>query len=99
MRILPWRRKRYPVVELRGVIAARPGALNLQSVSVALEKGFALAPSFAFRNTYYGSSVQNSQVVGAQAAYRYRFKAANAAVVLYVNAGKVTDSIGNIKGA
>jgi ClpP class serine protease len=44
MRILPWRRKRFPVVELRGVIAARPGALNLQSVSVALEKGFALAP-------------------------------------------------------
>jgi ClpP class serine protease len=43
MSILFWRRKRFPVVELRGVIAARPGALNLQSVGPALEKGFALA--------------------------------------------------------
>lgn len=42
MSILFWRAKPIPVVELRGVIAARPGALNLQSAGPLLERGFAL---------------------------------------------------------
>jgi ClpP class serine protease len=38
-----WRARPIPVVELRGVISARPGMLNLQSVGPLLERGFALA--------------------------------------------------------
>lgn len=43
MGLLFWRRRPLPVVELRGIIAGRPGALNLQGVAPLLERGFALA--------------------------------------------------------
>jgi signal peptide peptidase SppA len=38
-----WRARPIPVVELRGVIAARSGMLNLAQVGPLLERGFALA--------------------------------------------------------
>ena len=41
--ILPWRRHRVPVVALRGLIAARPGALSLDTATAPIERGFALA--------------------------------------------------------
>ncbi|GAB0115447.1 S49 family peptidase [Acidisoma sp. C75] len=37
-----WRAKPVPIVELRGIIAGRPGALNLQAVGPLLERGFTL---------------------------------------------------------
>jgi signal peptide peptidase SppA len=40
---LPWSKPKIPVVVMRGIIAARPGALNLDALSPALERGFALA--------------------------------------------------------
>jgi hypothetical protein len=43
MALLFWRARPIPVVELRGVIAARAGALNLQSAGPLIERGFALA--------------------------------------------------------
>jgi ClpP class serine protease len=43
MTLFFWRARPIPVVELRGVIAARQGALNLQSTGPLLERGFALA--------------------------------------------------------
>ena len=43
MPLLFWRPRPIPVVELRGVISARPGMLNLQSAGPLLERGFALA--------------------------------------------------------
>jgi ClpP class serine protease len=43
MPLLFWRARPIPVVELRGVISARPGMLNLQSAGPLLERGFALA--------------------------------------------------------
>ena len=42
MGMLFWRKKPVPVVELRGIIAGRPGMLNLQSVGPLLERGFAM---------------------------------------------------------
>jgi signal peptide peptidase SppA len=38
-----WRARPIPVVELRGVISARSGMLNLQAAGPLLERGFALA--------------------------------------------------------
>ena len=43
MNIIPWRRRRIPVVALRGLIAARPGAINLEAYTAPIERGFALA--------------------------------------------------------
>jgi ClpP class serine protease len=43
MGLLFWRPRPIPVVELRGIIAARPGLLNIQSAAPLLERGFALA--------------------------------------------------------
>jgi signal peptide peptidase SppA len=42
MSIFFWRSKPIPVVELKGIITSRPGALNLQSAGPLLERGFAL---------------------------------------------------------
>ncbi|MCB8882004.1 S49 family peptidase [Acidisoma cellulosilytica] len=38
-----WRARPVPVVELRGIIAGRQGALNIQGAGPLLERGFALA--------------------------------------------------------
>lgn len=43
MSLLFWRARPIPVVELRGIIASRQGALNIQAVGPLLERGFALA--------------------------------------------------------
>ena len=40
---LPFSRSKIPVVQLRGIIAARPGMLNLAGCTPALQRGFALA--------------------------------------------------------
>ncbi|MGE4481185.1 S49 family peptidase [Acidocella sp.] len=40
---LPFARPKIPVVQLRGIIAARPGMLNLEGCAPALARGFALA--------------------------------------------------------
>jgi signal peptide peptidase SppA len=40
---LPWTRPKIPVIGLRGLIAARPGALNLAALTAPIERGFALA--------------------------------------------------------
>ncbi len=40
---LPFSRPKIPVVQLRGIIAARPGMLNLEACAPVLERGFALA--------------------------------------------------------
>ncbi|HTI01676.1 MAG TPA: S49 family peptidase [Acidisoma sp.] len=42
MSIFFWRTKPIPVVELKGIIASRAGALNLRSAGPLLERGFAL---------------------------------------------------------
>ncbi len=43
MGLLFWRSRPIPVVELRGIIAVRHGALNIQGAGPLLERGFALA--------------------------------------------------------
>jgi signal peptide peptidase SppA len=43
MNIFLWRRENIPVVALRGVIAAQIGAVNLESCTAPIERGFALA--------------------------------------------------------
>jgi ClpP class serine protease len=43
MNLLFWSKKKIPVVALRGIIAARPGALSLEAYSAPLERGFGLA--------------------------------------------------------
>jgi signal peptide peptidase SppA len=43
MNIFPWRPEKIPVVALRGLIAAQMGAVNLESCTAPIEKGFALA--------------------------------------------------------
>jgi signal peptide peptidase SppA len=40
---LPFTRPKIPVVQLRGIIAARPGLLNLEACAPALARGFAMA--------------------------------------------------------
>lgn len=40
MRLMPWRRPRYNVVELHGVIMAREGMLNASSVGPLIERAF-----------------------------------------------------------
>ncbi len=40
MNIFPWRRPRFPVVELHGLIAGRDGALNLRSAGPLVERAF-----------------------------------------------------------
>ncbi len=40
---LPFSRPKIPVVQLRGIIAARPGMLNLEACAPVLERGFAMA--------------------------------------------------------
>ncbi len=39
----PWSKPKIPVVALRGIIAARPGAVSLEAYTVPIERGFALA--------------------------------------------------------
>ena len=39
----PWSRPKIPVIALRGIIAARPGAINLSAYTAPIERGFALA--------------------------------------------------------
>ena len=40
---LPWSKPKIPVVSLRGIIAARPGAISLNAYTAPIERGFALA--------------------------------------------------------
>ncbi|MDR3683536.1 MAG: S49 family peptidase [Geothrix sp.] len=40
---LPWAKTKIPVLLLRGIIASKPGALNLEAVTPPIERGFALA--------------------------------------------------------
>jgi signal peptide peptidase SppA len=40
---LPWSRPKIPVLPLRGIIAARPGMINLEGYAPVIERGFALA--------------------------------------------------------
>ena len=40
---LPWSRPKIPVLPLRGIIAARPGMINLEAYAPVIERGFALA--------------------------------------------------------
>jgi signal peptide peptidase SppA len=39
----PWSKTKIPVLQLRGIIAARPGAINLEAFTAPIERGFALA--------------------------------------------------------
>lgn len=43
MRLNPWAAARIPVLALRGIIAARPGSISLESHAAPLERAFALA--------------------------------------------------------
>lgn len=43
MKLNPWAKPRIPVVALRGMIAARLGSLNLESLSGPIDRGFAIA--------------------------------------------------------
>ena len=40
---LPWSKPKIPVIALRGIIAARPGAISLEAYTAPIERGFALA--------------------------------------------------------
>jgi len=40
---LPWSKPTIPVIALRGIIAARPGAISLEAYTAPIERGFALA--------------------------------------------------------
>ena len=40
---LPWSKPKIPVLPLRGIIAARPGAINLEAYAAIIDRGFALA--------------------------------------------------------
>ncbi|MDD2704786.1 MAG: S49 family peptidase [Acidocella sp.] len=40
---LPWQRTKIPVIAFRGLIAARPGAINLAAYTAPIERGFAQA--------------------------------------------------------
>jgi signal peptide peptidase SppA len=39
----PWSKPKIPVIALRGIIAARPGAISLDAYTAPIERGFALA--------------------------------------------------------
>ena len=39
----PWSKPKIPVISLRGIIAARPGAISLDAYTAPIERGFALA--------------------------------------------------------
>lgn len=39
----PWSKTKIPVVQFRGIIAARPGAVNLEAYASVIERGFQLA--------------------------------------------------------
>src|SRR5271156_5409916 len=43
MNLFPWSKPKIPVLVLRGVIATRPGMINLDAYSGPIERGFALA--------------------------------------------------------
>jgi signal peptide peptidase SppA len=43
MNIFPWSKPKVPVLVLRGIIAARPGMINLDAFTAPIERGFALA--------------------------------------------------------
>src|ERR1700722_8990921 len=43
MNVFPWSKPKVPVLVLRGIIAARPGMINLAAYSAPIERGFALA--------------------------------------------------------
>lgn len=70
MGLLFWRKKRaLPVVELRGIIAARQGAMNIQSVGPLLERGFAMAKATPFKRLILaiespGGSPVQSDLIG-----------------------------------
>jgi signal peptide peptidase SppA len=43
MNVIPWRKPKIPVIALRGIIAARPGAISLEAYADVIERGFSLA--------------------------------------------------------
>jgi signal peptide peptidase SppA len=43
MNLTPWRPRPIPVIALRGIIMARPGAINLEGYAATIERGFAMA--------------------------------------------------------
>ena len=43
MDIFPWRKPKIPVIALRGIIAARPGAISLEAYADVIDRGFSLA--------------------------------------------------------
>ncbi len=43
MNMIPWRHPKIPVVQLRGLIAAQMGSVNLESCTAPIERGFVLA--------------------------------------------------------
>jgi ClpP class serine protease len=43
MNLIPWRRRGIPVIQLRGIIAANPGAINISAYTDPIDRGFALA--------------------------------------------------------
>jgi signal peptide peptidase SppA len=43
MSLFPWSKPKIPVLLLRGIIAARPGMINLEAYTAPIERGFALA--------------------------------------------------------
>jgi len=65
--LLPWRRPRYSVVVLHGVIAARPGMLNADSARPLISQGFAAAkgrPVILDIESPGGSPVQSDLIAG-----------------------------------
>jgi signal peptide peptidase SppA len=40
---LPWSKPKIPVISFRGIIASRPGSINLDGYTAPIERGFALA--------------------------------------------------------
>src|ERR1700734_3726788 len=43
MNLFPWSKPKIPILVLRGIIAARPGMINLSAYTAPIERGFALA--------------------------------------------------------
>jgi signal peptide peptidase SppA len=43
MNLFSWRKPKIPVIALRGIIAARPGAISLEAYTDIIERGFAMA--------------------------------------------------------
>ena len=67
MSLIPWRKPRFAVIELHGVIAARAGALSLSSVEPNIRRGFAASggrPVILDIESPGGSPVQSDLIAG-----------------------------------